>query len=47
MVEWQRRALQKIILDKTFLKDLQPAKNYVHTGALESYHNLRLKYAPK
>jgi hypothetical protein len=26
---------------------LDVGKNYVHTGALESYHNLRLKYAPK
>jgi len=39
--------LKKILLDKRFLNDLQHASNYVHTGKLESYHNLRLKYVPK
>lgn len=29
------------------MNDLQHASNYVHTGRLESYHNLRLKYVPK
>jgi len=39
--------LKKILLDKRFSNDLQHASNYVHTGKLESYHNLRLKYVPK
>lgn len=39
--------LEKIILDKRFNKDLRHAKNYCHTGQLESYHNVRLKYMPK
>jgi hypothetical protein len=39
--------LNKIITDKTFLKDLDRIKNYCHTGSLESYHNKRLKYMPK
>lgn len=32
---------------KDLLKDLQHAKHFVHTGRLESYHNIRLKYMPK
>lgn len=40
-------ALKKILLAKDFLKDLQHAKHFVHTGRLESYHNVRLKYMPK
>ena len=34
-------------MSKDLLKDLEHAKNFVHTGRLESYHNLRLKYMPK
>jgi len=34
-------------MSKDLLKDLEYAKNFVHTGRLESYHNLRLKYMPK
>lgn len=47
--EWNESyyALKKIIMAKKFLKDLQQAKNFVHTGRLESYHNIRLKYMPK
>lgn len=41
------KILEKIILDKTFLKDLAHIKHYIHSGSLESYHSLRLKYAPK
>jgi len=40
-------ALKKIIMSKDLLKDLEHAKNFVHTERLESYHNLRLKYMPK
>ncbi|KAJ8889175.1 hypothetical protein PR048_008669 [Dryococelus australis] len=40
-------APKKIVLDKSFLNDLEHVKHYVHTGNLESYHNVRLKYAPK
>ncbi|KAJ8884089.1 hypothetical protein PR048_015946 [Dryococelus australis] len=40
-------ALKKIVLDKSFLKDLKHVKHYVHTSNLESYPNVRLKYAPK
>lgn len=32
---------------KDLLKDLQHEKHFVHTGRLESYHNVRLKYMPK
>lgn len=40
-------ALKKIITTKDFIKDLPHAKHFVHTGRLESYHNVRLKYTPK
>lgn len=40
-------ALKKIIMSKDLLKDLEHAKNFMHTGRLKSYHNLRLKYMPK
>ncbi|KAJ8880569.1 hypothetical protein PR048_017039, partial [Dryococelus australis] len=40
-------ALKKIVLDKSFLKDLKHVKHYAHTGNLDSYHNVHLKYAPK
>ena len=41
------RVLKKIILNKSLLKDLRQLKHFVHTGKLESYHNVRLKYMPK
>jgi len=40
-------ALKKILTAKDFIKDLKQAKHFVHTGQLESYHNIRLKYMPK
>ncbi|XP_025413422.1 uncharacterized protein LOC112685695 [Sipha flava] len=40
-------ALKKVITAKDFIKDLPHAKHFVHTGRLESYHNVRLKYMPK
>lgn len=39
--------LSDIISNDNFLKDLKHTKNYCHTGCLESYHNVRLKYTPK
>lgn len=38
---------EKVIMAKDLLKDLEHAKNFVHTGRLESYHNLRLTYMSK
>lgn len=35
------------MLAKDFLKDHQYAKHFVHTGRLESYHNVRLKEMSK
>ncbi|CAI6376865.1 unnamed protein product [Macrosiphum euphorbiae] len=40
-------ALKKIITAKDCIKDLAHAKHFIHTGRLESYHNVRLKYMPK
>jgi len=40
-------ALKKIITAKDFIKDLAHAKHFIHTGRLESYHNVRLKYMLK
>lgn len=39
--------LKSIIFEKSFLADLNHISEYCHTGALESYHNERLKYTPK
>lgn len=41
------RQLTTIINDTNFINDLKHTKNYCHTGSLESYHNVRLKYLPK
>lgn len=41
------QTLRKIVLKPGFLKDLGQIRHFVHTGNLESYHNLRLKYVPK
>ncbi|KAJ8049969.1 hypothetical protein HOLleu_02957 [Holothuria leucospilota] len=40
-------ALNKIILNKRLLNDLKYIAEFMHTGALEVYHNVVLKYAPK
>ena len=40
-------ALQKVVQDKTVLKDLGHVTMFCHTGQLEVYHSLLLKYAPK
>ncbi|XP_071852672.1 uncharacterized protein [Apostichopus japonicus] len=40
-------APNKIILSKRLLNDLKYLAEFMHTGALEVYHNVVLKYAPK
>ena len=40
-------ALQKVVQDKTVLKDLGHVTMFCHTGQLEVYHSMLLKYAPK
>jgi THAP domain len=39
--------LRKHITDKAFIKDLRHTNHFCHTGGIESYHNVRLKYMPK
>ena len=41
------RTLQKLVLDRKLLRDLERVTQCVHTGDLESVHALFLKYAPK
>jgi hypothetical protein len=40
-------ALEEILTNKMFLKDLRQARLSQHTGSLESYHNERLMFTPK
>ena len=40
-------ALQKIVFDKTILKDIVHLTKVSHTGVLEVYHSLLNKWAPK
>lgn len=40
-------ALRKIVTDKRLLQDLPYIGEFMHTGALEVFHNVVLKYAPK
>ena len=40
-------ALKHVVLEKTLLKDLDLLTKTIHTGALEVYHSLYNKYAPK
>lgn len=40
-------ALVKVVKDKNLVKDLPHCTLYCHTGNLEVYHSLMLKYAPK
>ena len=39
--------LQKAVLDKRLLKDLEKVTGCIHTGELESIHSLYTKYVPK
>jgi hypothetical protein len=41
------RYLKDVIEDKRWLKDLTHINKYCHTGLLECYHNVWLKYLPK
>ena len=40
-------ALEEVVLNKKLLKDLTKLTEFHHTGNLEVYHSLLLKYAPK
>lgn len=40
-------ALKKVALAKRLLKDIRFLAEFMHTGALEVFHNVLLKYAPK
>lgn len=40
-------ALEKIVLDGNMIKDLPNLVNFKHSGSIEVYHNLLLKYCPK
>lgn len=40
-------ALEEIVLNKKLLKDMSKLTEFHHTGNLEVYHSLLLKYAPK
>ncbi|XP_070545993.1 uncharacterized protein [Ptychodera flava] len=40
-------ALRKVVNDKKLLKDLEHITLFCHTGELEVYHSLLLKYTPK
>ena len=41
------KELRKIVMDSKWLKSMKFYTKFRHTGVLESYHNARLKYAPK
>ena len=41
------KALKTVVLDKRLLKDIDRLTNFCHTGELEVYHSMLLKYAPK
>ena len=40
-------ALKKIVTEKLFLSDMQYFMDFLHTGNLEVFHSLLLKYVPK
>lgn len=40
-------ALEDIVYNSKFLKDLSKLTEFCHTGELESYHSMLLKYCPK
>ncbi|XP_056457818.1 uncharacterized protein LOC130391621 [Gadus chalcogrammus] len=41
------KSLRNIVEDKRLLKDLEQMTRFKHTGSLEVYHNVMLKYLPK
>ena len=41
------KALQAIVTDKRFLKDLARVTLFCHTGQIEVFHSMLLKYCPK
>lgn len=40
-------ALKSVVLDKRLIKDIGQLSEFLHTGSLEVYHSVLLKYAPK
>ncbi|CAG2245629.1 unnamed protein product [Mytilus edulis] len=40
-------ALEKVVTDKLILRDIRQLDLFCHTGALETYHSMMLKYCPK
>lgn len=41
------KALKSVVLDQRLLKDIDKLTGFCHTGQLEVYHSMLLKYAPK
>ena len=41
------QALQEVLFDRRLMKDIRQLTEACHTGSLEVYHNLYLKYCPK
>src|SRR5664279_839269 len=41
------KALKTVVLDRRLLKDIDRLTDFCHTGQLEVYHSMLLKYAPK
>lgn len=41
------KALKDIVCDKRLLKDIRKLNLFCHTGNLENYHSMMLKYVPK
>lgn len=39
--------MKEVILDKRLCKDIRQLSEFCHTGSLEVFHSLLLKYAPK
>ena len=40
-------ALRKVVLQDTLLRDMKKLTGFHHTGSLEVFHSLLLKYCPK
>ena len=43
----KHKALQDVVFDKRFLKDMVTKTEFHHTGQLEVFHCMMLKYVPK